>query len=216
MNLRLVMMAAPLALWACGSAHAVPAAGLSEAPAAVSQTSGLEPGPVSSGTFRVWREGATAVTYDTAAVPEGATAEVTVTDDGHGVRVRVVAAGLLPGRAYGAHLHTNPCTADPAGAGPHYQHRVDPAAGPGRPSTDPAYANPENEIWLDLRTDATGSGTASSTHAWSFDRGRAPWSLVLHAEHTHTGHGTAGTAGARLACLTRDPVPAYESAPGRG
>jgi len=25
---------------------------------------------------------------------------------------------------------------------------------------------------------------------------------VVHAEHTHTGSGEAGTAGARLACLT--------------
>ena len=43
-------------------------------------------------------------------------------------------------------------------AGPHFQNQVDPAAAPGKPSTDPAYANPQNEIWLDLRTDGDGDG----------------------------------------------------------
>ncbi|MBB2941455.1 Cu-Zn family superoxide dismutase [Actinoplanes lutulentus] len=177
---------------------------------------GLEPGPVSSGTFRAWREGATAVTYDAAAVPVGATAEVSVNEAAGSVTVKAELAGLVPGRKYGAHLHNNPCTADPAEAGPHYQHRVDPAAGPGKPSVDPVYANPANEIWLDFTTDAAGTAKATSVQQWRFDAARPPWSFVLHAEGTHTAHGEAGTAGARLACLTRDPVPAYVNQPGRG
>ena len=176
----------------------------------------LIPGPVSSGTFRPWTEGATAVTYDTSAVPEGATAEVTVTSTATGVKVHVAGTGLVPGRAYGAHLHANPCTADPAEAGPHYQQVIDPKADATHPSVDPAFANPENEVWLDFTADAKGAGHAVAEQKWKFDENRPPWSLVLHAQHTHTDEGEAGTAGARLACLTRKPVPAYENLPGRG
>jgi Cu-Zn family superoxide dismutase len=79
---------------------------------------------------------------------------------------------------------------------------VDPAAGPGRPSTDPAYANPRNEVWLDLRTDGTGSGTATAEVPFAVGE-RAPASVVVHeAQATATDPGRAGTAGARLACLT--------------
>ncbi len=39
---------------------------------------------------------------------------------------------------------------------------------------------------------------------WQFSPERRAGSVIIHAEHTHTGglDGTAGTAGARLACLT--------------
>ncbi|WP_433829609.1 superoxide dismutase family protein [Actinoplanes sp. CA-015351] len=219
MNLRLVVLVVPLVLGACASAMATPASpevSGSAVSAVPDGAPGLEPGPVSSGTFRQWREGATAVTYDAVAVPVGATAEVSVSAKKGGVVVKATVSGLVPGRKYGAHLHNNPCTADPAEAGPHYQHRVDPAAGPGKPSVDPAYANPANEVWLDLTTDSEGAAVATSVQQWRFDAARPPWSFVLHAEGTHTGHGEAGTAGARLACLTRDPVPAYVNQPGRG
>jgi Cu-Zn family superoxide dismutase len=218
MNKRLLLAATPLVLGACTTAMAAPAVGRTVpdvATSAVTTAAGLQPGPVSSGTFREWREGATAVTYDTAAVPAGATAEVAVTEADGGTRVDVKLTGLVPGRSYGAHLHNNPCTADPAEAGPHYQNRVDPAAGPGKPSVDPAYANPGNEIWLDFTADDKGAGAAASVQGWKFSADRPPWSFVLHAERTHTGHGEAGTAGARLACLTRKPVPAYAGQPGR-
>ncbi|BAL86879.1 hypothetical protein AMIS_16590 [Actinoplanes missouriensis 431] len=215
MNLRVLLLAAPLALAACTSALASPAAtGMTK----TSDTApGFIPGPVTSGTFKTWVEGSTAVTYDTAAVPVGATAEVSVAESKSGARVTAALTGLVPGRAYGAHLHTNPCTANPAEAGPHYQNRIDPAAGPGKPSADPEYANPENEIWLDFTADAEGAGTATSVQKWRFDEKRPPWSFVLHERTTtHTGHGEAGTAGARLACLTRDPMPVYTERAGRG
>ncbi|MEU8241957.1 superoxide dismutase family protein [Actinoplanes missouriensis] len=215
MNLRVLLLAAPLALAACTSALASPAVtGMTKTSAAAP---GFIPGPVTSGTFKTWVEGSTAVTYDTAAVPVGATAEVSVAEIKSGVRVTAALTGLVPGRAYGAHLHTNPCTANPAEAGPHYQNRIDPAAGPGKPSADPEYANPENEIWLDFTADAEGAGTATSVQKWRFDEKRPPWSFVLHERTTtHTGHGEAGTAGARLACLTRDPMPVYTEGTGRG
>jgi Cu-Zn family superoxide dismutase len=176
----------------------------------------LTPAPVTEGTFKTWRDGARAVTYDTASVPAGARATVTIEQNHEGVRVTLLATGLTPGRPYGAHLHTSPCGRDPAAAGPHYQHRPDPAAGPGKPSTDPAYANPRNEVWLDFVADRNGVGRAVSAQDWTFAGDRQPRSLVLHAEHTHTAPGEAGTAGARLACLTRDVAAANPNAPGRG
>jgi Cu-Zn family superoxide dismutase len=166
-----------------------------------------EPGPVTVGTFRAWSEATPAVTYDTAAVPEGATAKLTV----KGTTVRLKVTGLVPGRAYGAHLHVNPCTDKPAEAGPHYQHKIDPV----QPSVDPRYANPRNEVWLDFTAGADGTGRATSVQRWHFNKSRPPWSMVLHAERTHTKPGEAGTAGARLACLTRTAVSAYEKTGGR-
>ena len=76
--------------------------------------------------------------------------------------VALTVAGLLPNRGYAAHLHTRPCGPTGADAGPHFQNRVDPAATPEQPSTDPAYANPQNEFWLDVRTDAAGAGQTRS------------------------------------------------------
>ena len=117
--------------------------------------------------------------------------------------VTLVVDGFAPDRAFGAHVHTRPCGTTGAAAGPHYQHAVDPAS----PSVDPAYANPENEIWLDLHTDAAGHGEASVSVPWQFAKDAAhptgAGSVVFHRDHTAAGHhGTAGTAGPRLACLT--------------
>jgi len=106
--------------------------------------------------------------------------------------------GLQPDTEYGAHAHQNACGATGSAAGPHFQNAVDPVV----PSTDPAYANPDNEIWLDLTTDTTGEGVAQTQVAWQFPPDRRAHSVILHAEHTHTGMTDSGTAGARLACLT--------------
>jgi Cu-Zn family superoxide dismutase len=110
----------------------------------------------------------------------------------------VVSGTFLPRRAYGAHLHTEPCSAAPDAAGPHYQHLHDPA----KPSVNPAYANPHNEVWLDFTADTTGAASAESVQDWRFASGSPARSLVLHGQHTRTGEGEAGTAGPRVACLT--------------
>ena len=68
--------------------------------------------------------------------------------------------------------------------------------------TDPAFANPANEIWLDLTTDAAGNGRAKAVVDWQFPSGRRPGSVIIHERHTSTGAGTAGVAGQRVACLT--------------
>ncbi|MCO1656426.1 superoxide dismutase family protein [Pseudonocardia humida] len=142
-----------------------------------------------------------AFTYDPAAAPVGAELSVEADGSDGSTEVRLEVEGLVPNRGYAAHAHAQPCGPTGDAAGPHFQHRVDPAAGPGRPSTDPAYANPENEIWLDLRTDAEGDGEAGAVVPFAFTD-RAPASVVIHAgEATATAPGEAGSAGGRVACL---------------
>jgi Cu-Zn family superoxide dismutase len=156
------------------------------------------PYETASGTFLPYRPGSTAISYDPAVVPPGATATLTITTSGYGTDVRLAVTGLIPNRAYGAHLHTNPCGADPEAAGGHYQNHRDPVT----PSVNPVYANPENEVWLDFTASPTGTATSTSSHGWDFSATAPPRALVLHAEHTMTAAGVAGKAGARVACLT--------------
>ncbi|MFI2235028.1 superoxide dismutase family protein [Streptomyces chrestomyceticus] len=141
-----------------------------------------------------------AVTHDPALVPEGSRVTVVEKRYGSGKDARTVVglrlAGLLPDRTYGAHVHTKPCGPKPADSGPHYQNVPDPV----QPSTDPAYANPRNEVWLDLKTDADGDGGSVAKVNWHVRYGQAR-SVVVHEHKTHTEPGQAGTAGARLACV---------------
>jgi Cu-Zn family superoxide dismutase len=152
-----------------------------------------------SGTFAPYTSGATVVSYDPTLVPAGATATVTIMEVAQGTHIQLAVAGLQPNRAYGAHLHQHACGATGSAAGPHYQHKADPAASASPPSVDPAYANPENEVWLDFTTDARGAATSTANQAWTFGA-RRPGSLVIHAEKTNTAPGHAGDAGARVAC----------------
>jgi Cu-Zn family superoxide dismutase len=155
-----------------------------------------------TGTFLPFPQSARAVTYDPEVVPPGATVQLGIARTARGTTVRLAATGLVPRRAYGAHLHTKPCSAKPADAGPHYQHRPDPKAAASPPSVDPAYANPRNEVWLDFTADTRGAATVSASQDWTFDEVEPPRSLILHAEHTRTAAGKAGVAGPRVACLT--------------
>jgi superoxide dismutase, Cu-Zn family len=155
-----------------------------------------------TGTFLPYPESTRAITYDPKVVPPGATVQVSVSMTTQGARVRLAASGMVPRRAYGAHLHTKACTATPDQAGPHYQHTPDPKAATSPPSVDPAYANPRNEVWLDFTADTQGSATATASEDWRFDETRPPRSLIVHAEQTRTTAGKAGTAGPRVACLT--------------
>lgn len=160
------------------------------------------PAPVvSEGVLAPAAQGGPALTYTPAAAPTGASLRVETVRAAGSTTATVTAARLLPNRGYAVHLHAKPCGPTGNDAGPHYQNRVDPAATPTKPSSDPAYANPQNEFWLDLRTDGTGAGTASTTVPFGLTD-RAPASLVVHEkEMTATAPGQAGTAGGRLACL---------------
>jgi len=138
-----------------------------------------------------------AITHDAKRAPAGATLETSATVENGSTTVTLTVAGLVPNTAYGSHAHTKACGAKAADSGPHYQHQKDPVS----PSVDPAYANRDNEIWLDFTTDDKGSATSSAKVNWVFRTGEAN-SIVVHATHTHTEAGKAGTAGDRLACLT--------------
>ncbi|GAA2566125.1 superoxide dismutase family protein [Pseudonocardia hydrocarbonoxydans] len=143
-------------------------------------------------------DGGTALTYDPELVPVGARGAVSAQTGDAGTTVTLAVRGLAPERPYGAHVHTQPCGPTGDVAGPHFQHEVDPV----QPSVDPAFANPGNEIWLDITTDAAGAGTATATVPWAFDRDRRAQSVIIHAMPTATGPGEAGTAGARAACIS--------------
>lgn len=137
------------------------------------------------GVFAPKKTATTAFTYDKKLVPVGSWVQVGQrTAPGGATTVTLRVKGLKAGHAYGVHVHTKPCAADPAAAGGHYQHK---------PSTDPAAVNPRNEVWLDFTADAKGSGKASAHHDWGFRKGGAS-SVVIHDE--------PGSSGARVGCFT--------------
>lgn len=142
-----------------------------------------------------------AVTFNPALAPTGARLAVDMIPSGTSTNVELTVNGLQPNRSYAAHAHTNACSS-PDSVGPHYQNRVDPAATLQKPSRNPEYANPNNEVWLDVRTDAAGSGITRVTAPFVFtDRG--PGSIVVHeAEQTSTDPSEAGESGDPIACLT--------------
>jgi Cu-Zn family superoxide dismutase len=195
--LRLIGLPAATCLLAACSSGQPPAAGTTEPDPAFDA--------IARGTLAPPDRAEGAVTYNPQLAPAGARVEAAVRTDDGTTEVSLDVDGLLPNRGYAAHVHVKPCGATGAEAGPHYQDRVDPAAGPQQPSSDPAFANPSNEVWLDLRTDANGSGESSAVVPFLFID-RRPGSVVVHeAEVTGTDEH-AGMAGARLACLTIPPA----------
>lgn len=175
------------------AAAAVPAAG--DEP-----TRPHSPVAFSHGTFAPYVDGATATTYDLDTVPSGSRASVfSLSADHAGTTTKLAVSGLVPNRHYGAHVHENPCGPTGDDAGPHFQHVQD----PNQPSTDPEYANPHNEVWLDFTTSAHGNGFATSHVDWSYGD-RRPASVVIHEHHTSTEPGESGEAGERLACINVD------------
>jgi Cu-Zn family superoxide dismutase len=157
----------------------------------------MAPPVFTTGTFTAYDPAETAVTYDEKLVPEGAnvTTGSVAREDGK-TSILITVHGFVPNRVYGTHVHVKPCGPSPADAGPHYQNSQDPV----QPSVDPKYANPQNEVWLDLKTDAKGSAVSYSNLDWQFTDRHAQ-SVVIHIDPTATHQGHAGTAGARLACV---------------
>ncbi|GAA2714360.1 hypothetical protein GCM10010315_21450 [Streptomyces luteosporeus] len=142
------------------------------------------------------RSGAQAVSFDQGAVPVGARIGVVERTGPDGTAVELTVHGLQAHRMFGAHVHQKTCGTVPDASGPHYQDVKDPR----QPSTDPAYANARNEVWLDFTTDGQGDGASVAHVTWRFRAGQA-MSVVVHAHGTATAPGQAGTAGARLACV---------------
>jgi Cu-Zn family superoxide dismutase len=151
-----------------------------------------------------------AETYNPALAPLGGHLQAKLTPSGESTNAEFTVSGLLPNRGYAVQANVNSCGGFPGAEGPHYQNRIDPAVTPAAtgtaPSADPEYANPNNEIWLDVRTDATGAGSSRTTVPFVFtDRG--PGSIVVgDAMQTGTGPGQAGKGGAPIACLTLSAV----------
>ncbi|WP_007510373.1 superoxide dismutase family protein [Pseudofrankia sp. EUN1h] len=197
----------PLALAACGSSTSPPAAAAQTSMSPTASASGATASPSSLpalsapptvvlAEFTKYSPDTRAITYDPARVPVGSdVAVVSVQANGQTLTLLAV-RGLPPNQHFGAHVHMNACGENPEAAGSHYQNRVDPT----QPSVNPDYANPQNEIWLDFTTDAAGSAHVESNVGWTFGA-RPHKSIVIHAEHTSTEPGHAGTAGARLACV---------------
>jgi len=140
-----------------------------------------------------------AYTYDPAQLPVGARLTVEAVYPGNGTSVITFhLKGAAANRDYGAHAHVASCGSDPLAAGGHFQFRPFP---PGGSAADPTYANPVNEVWLDLSTNDDGNGHAKAVVPWQ-PGDRRPMSVVVHAMHTATAPGSAGTAGPRLGCLS--------------
>ncbi|MET7766810.1 superoxide dismutase family protein [Streptomyces sp. NPDC005336] len=161
-----------------------------------------------------------AVTYDKALVPTTAVVVVAEMRIPHGMRdhdhhhemhdegqrdhrkpyggtyVFLALRGVAPNHHFGIHVHTKPCGTTPDSSGPHYQNVKDPK----QPSTNPKYANPRNEVWLDLTTNGRGDGRSQTVVKWHFRPGEAR-SVVIHEHATSTQAGKAGMAGDRVACV---------------
>ncbi|MEU9481815.1 superoxide dismutase family protein [Streptomyces sp. NPDC048191] len=183
-------------LVACSSGSSVSGAGTPTATA----SSGISAALLASATFAAPAASGkqpAGVTYNTGLVPTGAKVTIKSEAKGGGREISLTVSGLRPNRRYGSHVHTKACGAQPADAGPHYQDKKDPV----QPSVDPAYANKNNEVWLDFITNAKGEATMTSHVKWAFREGQAN-SVVIHVDHTSTHAGMAGMAGERLACLT--------------
>lgn len=152
-------------------------------------------------TMAVPAQATTGFTYAPDQVPVGSRVRVhSVATGGGKTLVTLHVRGLLPNESYGAHAHYRPCGATGLSAGAHYQDLADPAVNGSETaaSMDPAYANPANEIWLDLETNAAGNGRAQSVVDWTF-RPATARSIILHVNPTNPANGTAG---ARLGCVT--------------
>lgn len=187
-----VALTLPLLLAACGEEAQAPGEGSVPIVSAGTLGPAAGPGP--------------ARTYNPALAPVGATMRAELLPFAGGTQATLTVDGLLPNRSYAAHGHVNPCGPTGEAAGPHYQDMPDPAALPFSPSVDPTYANPSNEYWLDVRTDAAGAGTDQTSVPFPISV-RGPYSIVLHEGMTTlTAPGVAGTAGGRIACLTLAPI----------
>lgn len=138
---------------------------------------------------------------DNVLLPEGASARVHAVYNAAGdTFVTLHVQGMKPGHTYGAHAHTGECGLGGVTAGPHFQQVPAPA---GSSPTSSLYANPTNEIWLDVTTNSAGNGSTMAQVPWQFSPERAPKSVIIHADPTSAGTpaGGAGVAGTRLACV---------------
>jgi superoxide dismutase, Cu-Zn family len=156
-----------------------------------------------SGTLTTPSSKSKAISYNPDLAPIGAAMTATVIPTSEGSMAELTVFGLLPNRAYVAYAYTKACGATVDAAGRRFQNHLDPAASIRAPSTNHEYANPENEIWLDVRTDAAGAGNSRTTVPFILSD-RTPGSFVVHdaAPIPTEDQGQGGKVGGRVACLT--------------
>jgi Cu-Zn family superoxide dismutase len=109
-----------------------------------------------------------------------------------GLQITLSVSGLPAARGFGSHLHKLAC--NNMSAGGHFQHM--PAAAADAAVSDPAFANPSNEVWLDFTTDDAGAAMSSASVSWIPPDGGAA-AIIVHDRLTSDG----GIAGPKLACL---------------
>lgn len=120
-----------------------------------------------------------AVTYDERSVPSGGRVQVVERpNDKGGKNVTLRVWGLRPGRRYDADVHTRPCGSTPEAAGKRVQD------GPS------AEHYPQNEVWLNFRTNRSGDATSFVRQYWIFRPHQAN-SVVIHSH----------VSKARVACV---------------
>ncbi len=108
-----------------------------------------------------------AVTYDRSSVRLGSRVQVLeVPNTIGGLEVQLSVWGLSPNRDYDAYVYTRPCGVGPTNAGTRTQN------GPSRAHY------PQNEVWLDFRTNARGSAHSQDSQNWTFGSSQAN-SVVL-------------------------------------
>jgi superoxide dismutase, Cu-Zn family len=129
-----------------------------------------------------------AVTYDQRSVPVGSRVRVVEKpqdkpgDAGNVTLETLKVWGLRPNRRYDAYVHTRRCGATAATAGRRTQDG--PSGG----------HYPQNEVWLNFRTDRRGDATARAGQYWIFEPGHASQanSVVIQSHVTK----------AAVACVT--------------
>jgi Cu-Zn family superoxide dismutase len=131
-------------------------------------------------------------------VPEAARLEVDAEYDAGGhTRITLGATGLAPRTSYAGRVTWGGCTVRASGLGPTYQ--LVPAP-PDAAPFHPEYTNKVNEVWLELKTDDSGAGTAVAVQPWQFAPEERPGSVILH-QHVVPVRPGGTTAGRRLACI---------------
>ena len=121
-----------------------------------------------------------AVTYDQRSVPEGSRVQVVEKpqekpgDAGNVTLETLRVRGLRPNRKYDAYLYTRPCGATPAAAGRRTQDALS------------SEHYPQNEVWLNLKTNRRGDATAKAGQYWRFNLGPSSQanSVVIHSHTT--------------------------------
>ncbi len=103
-----------------------------------------------------------AVTYDRSSVRLGSRVQVLEEPNTTGgLEVQLSVWGLSPNRNYNAYVYTRPCGVAPTSAGKRTQN------GPSRAHY------PQNEVWLNFRTNARGTAHSQDSQNWTFDSGQA-------------------------------------------